>query len=183
MKFGFPFVSHRHTCGVIAGALAVVVAGLGVSAHAAETTANATATVVRPITITKVNDLRFGAFSTSASGQTVQITTAGARTLTGALGVTSTVGAASFTVAGEGGLTYAISLPSTTVTIQTDDGGAGETMAVTAFTSNPLGTGTLSGTLGGAGNQTLSVGATLTTVASQVAGNYTGSFTVAVDYN
>jgi hypothetical protein len=51
-------------------------------------------------------------------------------------------------------------------------------MAVSTFTSNPSGTGTLT-----SGAQTLAVGATLTTVASQVSGAYTGTYNVTVEYN
>ena len=76
-------------------------------------------------------------------------------------------------------LTYAITLPTNgTVNITTGTATAPETMAVSTFTSDPSGTGTLT-----AGAQTLGVGATITTVASQVAGAYTGTFNVSVDYN
>jgi hypothetical protein len=55
------------------------------------------------------------------------------------------------------------------------------TMTVTAFTSTPSGTGTLSG----AGAQTIDVGATLNVAASQVGGTYVSGtpFTVTVNYN
>ncbi|MCG2659763.1 MAG: DUF4402 domain-containing protein [Kiritimatiellae bacterium] len=156
------------------------IAGLGVNAYAASAPAAATATVVVPITITKVNDLRFGSFSTSAAAQTIVLGTAGTRTPTGLLllGTAQNVfGAASFTVGGQGTLTYAIT-KSGPVNITTGLGGATETMAVSAFTSSPDATGTLA-----AGSQTLLVGATLTTVASQVAGAYTGTFSTTVEYN
>ena len=51
-------------------------------------------------------------------------------------------------------------------------------MTVASFVSNPSGTGLLT-----AGAQTLLVGGTLTVGSAQAPGNYTGSFTVAVDYN
>jgi hypothetical protein len=54
----------------------------------------------------------------------------------------------------------------------------GTTMTVDNFTSNPSGTGTLAG-----GTQTLSVGARLNVGAGQVAGDYTGEFSVTVAYN
>jgi hypothetical protein len=161
---------------------AVLVIGSGVIAvnsYAADGTGTATATVVTPIGITATADLRFGSFTTSAAGQTVEITTADVRNLTGATGLTSTVGAASFGVTGSGSMTYAITLPDdVTATITTGGATAPETMAVSAFASNPSGTGTLS-----SGAQTLLVGATITTVASQVPGAYTGTFTVTVAYN
>lgn len=155
-------------------------AALAVNSYAATETANATATVVVPITLTKVNDLRFGSFSTSAAGQTIVLGTDGTRIPTGLLllgGAQNVFGAASFTVGGQGTLTYAITL-SGSVNITTGDGLTGKTMAVSSFVSNPSGTGTLT-----AGSQTLLVGATLTTVASQVAGAYTGLFSTIVEYN
>ncbi|MDP2258030.1 MAG: DUF4402 domain-containing protein [Polaromonas sp.] len=172
----------------LASAIVLGGAGFGVNAYAQATgTGTANATVVRPITITASSpNLRFGSFSTSAAGQTVAISTAGARTLVGAIGVgtaQNAFGAASFTVGGEGALTYGITLPSTT-NITTGTGLAAETMATSLFTSNPTGTaGLLSGTAGTAGTQTLLVGATITTVAAQVTGIYTGTFAVTVAYN
>ncbi|MGV8892779.1 MAG: DUF4402 domain-containing protein [Burkholderiaceae bacterium] len=170
----------------LASAFALGFLGFGVNAYAAEGTGTANATVVRPITITASSpNLRFGSFATSAGGQTVAIATDGTQTLTGVLGVgtaQNAFGAASFTVGGEGALTYAITLPTTT-NITTGTGITGETMAVSSYVSNPSGTGVLSGTAGTAGTQTLLVGATVTTVASQVAGVYTGDFPVTVEYN
>lgn len=169
----------------VAFASLMVLGGIG-NVQAADGTGTANATVVRPITITASSpNLRFGSFSTSAAGQTVAIATDGTRTVTGALGVgtaQNAFGAASFTVGGEGALTYAITLPTTT-NITTGSGAAAETMAVSSFVSNPNGTGALSGSAGAAGTQTLLVGATITSVASQVAGIYSGTFTVTVAYN
>jgi hypothetical protein len=67
-------------------------------------------------------------------------------------------------------------LPSTPTTVASGS----NTMSVNAFTSNPDGTGTLTG-----GTQTLKVGATLNVGASQAAGTYTSAtpFTVTVNYN
>lgn len=162
----------------------VVLAGAGVvgNAYAADGTGTASATVVTPIAIAASSpNLRFGSFSTTAAGQTVAIATNGTRTLTGALGVgtgQNAFGAASFAVTGDSTLTYAITLPGTS-TISTGDGiGTTKNMTVSSFASNPSGTGTLT-----AGAQTLLVGATITTVASQLAGAYTGTFVVTVAYN
>ena len=173
---------------LIACTAAIAAAVAAVPAHAADGTGTANATVVRPIAIGNSSPhLRFGSFSTSGAGQTVAIATDGQRTLTGVLGVSNSqnaFGAASFSVTGEAGLTYSITLP-TSVNITTGGGSGPETMAVSSFVSNPSGTGTLSGTAGSnsAGAQTLLVGATLTTVASQATGTYTGNFTVTVQYD
>jgi hypothetical protein len=104
---------------------------------------------------------------------------AGTRTSTSGVTLPATAGtvtAATFTVSGNGSYTYAITLP-TTVTL-THSGGV-QTMDATAFTSNPSGTGALT-----AGTQDISIGATLTVAAAQLAGVYTsGNFDVTVNYN
>lgn len=171
--------SRRALNAALAAAVALGGSGLGGAVHAATTSGTATATVVTPIAIAAGDNLRFGSFSTSAAGQTVIIAASdGARTGTASF-VTSTFGAATFNVTGDGTLTYAITLPSNgTVNITTGVGDATRTMAVSSFSSDPSGTGALT-----AGAQTLKVGATITTVASQVAGAYTGTFNVSVDYN
>lgn len=164
----------------LAAAILLGVAGLIDSAHAATATGMAEATVLSPIAVAASDPgLRFGSFSTTASGQSVSIGTDGARTLSGVLGAggQSAFGAASLTVTGESALSYAITLP-TSVNLTTGAGDAPRTMVVTGFRSNPSGTGALT-----AGAQTLLVGATLTTVAGQVAGQYTGSFSVQVEYD
>lgn len=181
MKSGkFAIFNRRALSAALASAIALGGAGLGLNVYAATATGTATATVITPIAIAASTNLRFGSFSTSASGQTVTINAAtDARTNSGTLLVTSTSGAASFAVTGDGTLSYGITLPADgVVTIVTGGSTAPETMAVSSFTSSPATTGTLT-----AGAQTLKVGATLTTVASQVAGAYTGTFNVTVAYN
>lgn len=162
---------------------ALVLTAFAVNANAQATaTATATATIVTPISITKNVDMNFGNIAVSAaSGGTVILAPAGTRTTAGAGGVTlpavtGTVTAASFTVNGNGSYTYAITLPSSAVTLT---GPAAATMDATAFTSTPSATGTLTG-----GTQNLLVGATLTVAAAQAAGVYTsGNFNVTVNYN
>ncbi len=158
----------------------VIVAAGGVvgPAQAATASANATANVVTPIAIAKTADLVFGSFTTSAAGQTITVSAAGVRSASGAVPMTGATSAAAFNVTGSGALTYAITLPTTVSMITGTGATAAETMAVTGFTSNPSGTGALT-----AGAQLLAVGGTLTTVAAQVAGAYTGTFNVSVDYN
>lgn len=151
--------------------------GFSVSSHAATVAANGTATVVADMGITKNADLRFGKFS-AGTGGTVVMATAGSRSKTGAvvLSALDAGGAASFAVTGDSTATYAITLPSTAVTITHTN--TTTTMSVGTFISNPSGTGALT-----AGAQTLLVGGTLTVASAQLAGAYTGSFNVTVDYN
>jgi len=89
------------------------------------------------------------------------------------LGGTTT--AASFTASGSGSQTYTITLPGSASTLSD---GAAHTMTVDSVSSSVGGTGTLT-----AGTQTFTVGGTLHVGANQVAGAYTGSFSVTVAYN
>lgn len=154
----------------------------------AQVTASAptTATIVAPIAIAKNVDMKFGNVAVSSTAGTVimEPTLAAARTTGGAGGVTlpaatGTPTAAKFTVTGEGVYTYAITLPASALTL--DESGVGTaTMTVSAFTSTPATTGTLT-----AGSEIVYVGATLNVGASQVAGLYenTTGFAVTVNYN
>ena len=143
-------------------------------------TANATATIVAPITITQVDDLEFGNLAVqSGTAGTVVMAPAGTRTKTGGVTLPATTGtfnAADFTIGGTAGYTYAITLPAGALTINS----GANTMTVDTWTSTPSGTGTLTG-----GNETLKVGATLNVAAGQAGGTYqhaTG-FSVTVNYN
>lgn len=148
------------------------------SAQGVSATANAEASIVSPITITKNTDLRFGNIAAGASAGTVVLSPAGARTPSGVTlpTTTGTVTAATFTVNGTPGYTYSITLPSSPLTL---NNGA-NTMTVNAFTSTPTPTGTLVG-----GTDALNVGATLNVGAAQAPGTYTSAspFTVTVNYN
>jgi hypothetical protein len=157
----------------VMGIAASTIAQTGVSASA-----STNATIVTPITITKTSDMYFGNVAVNSNSGTVVLTPAGARTNTGGVtlpAVTGTVSAAAFTVTGQTGYVYTITLPTTITLTGTPSG----TMTVNTFTSNPTPTGTLTG-----GTSNLTVGATLNVGASQTAGTYTNAsdLTVTVDY-
>lgn len=151
---------------------------LPMGAMAASDDGTATATIVIPITITATQDLAFGKINANGGG-TVVIATDGSRSVGGgdvALVTTGSVETqAQFTVTGVDGATYAITLPGAPIDIENANN---ETMSVGTFTSDPNGTGTLTG-----GTETLNVGGTLTVGAAQDPGDYTGDFTVTVEYN
>ena len=162
-------------------ALFVVVLGFSAVSFAQSTaTATASATIIGPISLTKVTDMNFGNIAVGTLGGTVVLAPAGGRTATTVTlpAVIGTVSAATFTVSGVGSSTYAITLPTGDYTITRLTGS--ETMTVNTFTSTPSATGTLAG-----GTQTLAVGATLNVTGSQVAGTYTNAvgFPVTVNYN
>ena len=160
--------------------------GFGVNSYAVGTSADATATVITPIAITKTANLAFGSFARGAGG-TVTVSTSGARTGSGTIlsTVGNTPGAAKFDVTGDGTSTYSITWSGDTALV-TGAGGAGETMALTRISDLTAGNATsgevTSGTLT-AGAQSIYLGGTLTVGAAQVAGAYTGSVTATVEYN
>ncbi len=147
----------------------------------ASATAKTSATVITPISITKSVYLDFGTLAVnSTNGGTVVLVPAGTRTPTGGVtlpNISGSPAAAKFTVSGQASSTYAITLPTSSITL-TD--GSGHSMSVGTFTSTPSGTGNT-----GTGSEDVLVGATLTVQPGQVAGLYTNNsdLVVKVDYN
>jgi len=160
--------------------IAVAMMGVGWGQARADLpgTASATvqATVKRPITIDKVDDLDFGNVLAGGTSGTVVMPTNGGRFRTGGvtLGPLASEGPAIFNVAGDPGASYGITIPSSlTLDHNTDH------MTVDAFVSTP----STNGTLDGDGKNVLKVGGTLHVDANQASGVYTQSFTVTVAYN
>jgi hypothetical protein len=126
--------------------------------------------------VTNNTSLAFGKF-VPATGGTITITPAGARSKTGTIVLVSggTVSAATYTLT-EGGagksLRWTTILLPTTVTLTS----GASTMTVSTFTSDPA------TTVLGTGRTDVKVGARLTVAANQAPGNYTGSFSVTVNY-
>lgn len=134
------------------------------------------------ISISKNTDMNFGSIAASSSGGTVVLSASGSRTASGGIilpSLTGSVTAAQFTVTGDPGYSYAITLPATNFILY-ESGVGPASMVVNAFTSTPSATGTLAG-----GTETVLVGATLNVGASQAAGSYTNAagFEVTVNYN
>ncbi|MGD8571885.1 MAG: DUF4402 domain-containing protein [Gammaproteobacteria bacterium] len=159
--------------------LTAVVAALGgfsSQAIAGSTTGNAQAVIVNPITIAESQAMNFGSIGPAAAASTVVLSTAGAVSSAAADLVPGTGAAAGvFSVSGEAGYTYAITLPvSATLT------SGANTMTVDTWTTA---TGSGTATLDGTGADTVNVGATLNVGAGQAAGTYTGTYTITVDYN
>jgi hypothetical protein len=145
-------------------------------------TATATAAIVSPIAIAKVTDMNFGRIASSAVAGTVSLPAAAAPVRTVIGGCTlqggGTVSSASFTVTGQAGFTYSISLPADGTVSLT---GPVPAMAANTFISSPT---VAAGGLLTGGTETLYVGATLSVAANQPAGAYTSAnFTVTVNYN
>jgi hypothetical protein len=126
--------------------------------------------------LTATSSLSFGRLVAGSSG-TVTVPPVGVRSSIGGVLLLSggTVTPASFSLNESGTGT---SLNWTTITLPSSAmlTGPGATMTLTSFTSNP------SGTFAGSGQTILTVGATLTVGSTQAAGNYTGTFSVSVNY-
>jgi hypothetical protein len=143
-------------------------------------TATASATILTPISIAQTADINFGNVAIqSATSGTVVLSSSGNRSTTGGTTLPTTAGTvstAAFTISGEDGYSYAITLPSSPLTISSGS----NTMTVSSFTSSPSATGTLTG-----GSENITVGATLNVAAGQASGSYVSGtpFNVTVNYN
>ena len=161
--------------------LVVLLFAASATANAQATTqATATATIVTPISIVKTADMNFGNLGVDAvNGGSLVLAPDATRTPASGVSLpatTGTVTAAAFTVTGNAGYTYAITLPSNIVL---QHSGAFESMMADTFTSTPSLTGTLTG-----GTENITVGATLWVAPGQLDGVYTSStFDVTVNYN
>ena len=161
--------------------IAALAAGLtGGTAHAAGSTSTAngtaTATVVGPLAITHNSGaaLSFGSFTTGTGGS-VTVTSAGAVTASGDVGMVTGVNASAdaFTVIGTANRAFGITSSSGN-TVST----GGATPATMAFTVSP---GT-SAALNASGTYAMAVGGTLTVASGQEAGSYSGTYSVTVTY-
>jgi hypothetical protein len=168
---------------IAVAALGTALAAVPAAAQSSATaSATSTSRITAPITLTKDTDLAFGTVvrTSDANSNTVTINeTTGARTITGAGSgalVASTTSRATYSVSGEGGQTFAITVPGTVVMTS----GANN---LTVNLTGSAASGTLSGSLGSAGSATFGVGGNFSLGQSQASGAYSGSFNTTVAYN
>lgn len=141
-------------------------------------TANASAVLQAPLTITAAAaGLNFGTLASTAGGT---VTVATNSSISATAGITLLGGvpsAASFTVSGIANATFTITIPGS---ITLSDGGT-ESLTVNNFVRNPAG----NGTLDGSGAATILIGADLVVPVGQAAGTYTNNsdLTVEINYN
>lgn len=167
--------------------LATLIAAATFSSGAFAATANGTAsaTALTPITIVPAIALSFGSFATSAaaSAGTIMLTTGGNRTASGGtvLSVGGPGAVGTFTIGGSANATFAVTYPTgpTNFTGGTTTG----LTAVFGTTAGPAGYGLGTATLSAGGAHTLLVGGILTVPAAVVAGSYTASYPIIVEYN
>ncbi len=150
----------------------------------ANATAKATANVIQPITLIKNTDLAFGALVRPSLGSnTVTVDpSSGARTLSGSgdasLSGNQLVSRATYSVAGEGGSTFSVTIPNSFTL--TRAGGGGTVPVSLSASAVP---GVLGGSIGSSGSANFSIGGSLPLSSGTVAGDYTGTFDVTVGYN
>lgn len=156
-------------------------------AHAqqsASDSATATAKIIRPIAVTKDQDMTFGTL-VRGSG-TVTVSNTGSRSVTGDVQQLASTSAsnAQFTVAGEGGQSIAVTVPAT-VTMTNTTGSGAETLTITTTNdmSGSAGAQTLSNALGTDGDLVVKIGGSFPLTTATATGVYSGSFTVSANYN
>jgi len=147
------------------------------AAGAATQSAAGQASILSPLSVLKNADLNFGDLIVSGTGTAVMDPVAGSLTTTGSVTKAGTAAhAAQFTGTGSKNSIVHIRIPTTPITV-TRVGGT-ETMSVSSWTLDQ------SANLKVPPNDifTFAVGATLNVAAGQVAGTYTGTFQVTVQY-
>jgi hypothetical protein len=169
----------RKTVFLLASLFVMVLATQRVNAqNQASVSANATATIVKSISIEKNADLQFGKIIAGSTAGQVQIQTDGSRTIAAGDVVLFNQGsdhqAAAFKTIGSPNATYYLSFPSS-VSLTGPTGS--DPMTIEGFVHSAT------GTLSASGEETFNVGATLNVGANQAAGEYAGTFSVIAAYN
>lgn len=162
---------------ILSGILMMTIATVSVKAQSTDTeTAQASATILQHLSLTKNVDLAFGGVITDVNGGTVLIPATSSATPSYTdlpTQLTATTSAAKFTANGQNGATFAITLPESTV-ISTGS----NNMTVNNFVSS-VG---ISGVQLEGSEKMFYVGATLNIGTAQAAGTYNGTFNVTVTY-
>ncbi|MEM8520455.1 DUF4402 domain-containing protein [Flavobacterium sp. PL12] len=162
----------------------LIIAALSSNANAqtvVSPVATATATIITPLTISKLVDMNFGDISTNGTNGTVILSNANVRSATGGASFSAatpgTITSAKFVVTGNTGYAYSISIPTAITLTHTN---TTSVMQVTNIGNSVGATGTLTG-----GTQDISVGGTLNLVGAQLEGVYTNTtdLKVTVNYN
>ena len=169
---------------------ALFIAALAVAATAAPAFAQSTASVettgttqiIRPIAIQQTSALAFGTIVRPLTGSSTITIGTGAdtasRTGTAVL-LRGTTSRAKYVVRGEGAEVVSVNVPAS---FNMTKVGGTETLAV-ALTRNPGGNLTLGSTLGNEGTANLDIGGSFDVASTTATGNYSGTFTVSVNYN
>lgn len=164
----------------VAAASAISIATMA-TAQTNTASTDGSVTILRPVTITKNNDLSFAKIVRPSTGSgTVTLTALSDAVQVSGTGTLAagTASRAKYTVNGEGGQVVSVTVPST---FDMSDG-ASHTLTVTLTSDATGGTVTLDQTIGTAGAATLNVGGSFPVSSTTTAASYTGSFNVSVAY-
>ena len=152
--------------------------GMGMPAAAATQSASVTANAVKPLVISKLQDLDFGSVTLGPgtwSNASVSLSQSGAFSCTSANVVCSGVtSVAQYNVQGSNKQTVRISAPNVTLVNQSDP-----TKTLTLVTDAPA---TILLTSSGIPGTNFSIGGSVTLNSTTAAGTYSGTFNVTVDY-
>lgn len=158
-------------------ALALIGSSGALSASAADATANGSVSIVTPVSVSSSQDLQFGAIIKPASGEaSIAVSAAGVRSLGTATAASNAASnQAVFTISGDAGLAITVTVDSSFDMVNALD----NTKKLTVTTSTDKAG---AQALGGAGSLTVNVGGAFTLGAAATAGDYSGSFKVAANY-
>jgi uncharacterized protein DUF4402 len=161
---------------------ALLAAGLllGASGQAMAISADASASIINPITVAQTRALTFGRIFTTVPGGLVVLSAADTTsTATSTAGLISGTSYASgkFTVTGDSNTGYAITCASGASLV-----GTGTAMALSLTTNKSVGL-TATTTPYALATDVFYVGGTLTVPANQIPGLYSATYAVTVDYN
>lgn len=160
-----------------AGALAIALPAAHAQGAPKAAVANGKATILRPVTVTKLKDMDFGALSRTAAGTAVLEPNADVLTTTGGvLPMGGTPHSAEFAGAARASAVIIIKVPKQPAVL-TRVGGT-ETVTVSNFTLQ----GQSKRTIAAQTYFTFRVGGTLNVAATQAEGTYVGTFQVTVQY-
>jgi spore coat protein U-like protein len=152
--------------------------GMGIPVVAATQSASVTANAVKPLVISKLQDLDFGSVTLGPgtwSNASVSLSQSGAFSCTNANVVCSGVTTvAQYNVQGSNKQTVRISAPNVTLVNQSDP-----TKTLTLVTDAPA---TILLTSSGIPGSNFSIGGSVTLSSTTAAGTYSGTFNVTVDY-
>lgn len=161
----------------IAALAAVLATGFGAPATGATVTAQVKAQVVKPLAISKVQDLNLGTIVLgpgSWSGAIVRLARTGSLTCPANVTCTGATSVAIYNVAGSNGQTVRINVPAVTLVNQLD--------STKKLTLTPDNQATVTLTNSGNPGTNVPIGGSITVDSATAGGTYVGTFNVTADY-
>ena len=167
------------TTGAATTTFTVGVAKSGAGSATSSLSSSPSITVYRPIAVSSTANMAFGSIVKPATGSgTVTLSNGNVLTTSSGTILTSTSHTvAGFSVTGEGGEAFTLTVPTTFVMT------SGTNSLTVSTLPTASGTQTLSSSVGSAGSLTLAVGGTFPISTATVNGAYTGNLVVTVAYN